>query len=283
MTTETAGTHVGKLFICPTPIGNLEDITLRVLRILKEVDVIAAEDTRRTGRLLHHYGINKPLLSYYEHNEIVRSDELIDRLTDGQTIALVSDAGMPGISDPGYVIISGCVEQGIPMEVLPGPSSVLAALVASALPLHSFSYLGFAPRKKHELSRFALRISTAQETTVFFERASRLPSTCKALVGLEPSRRVVVARELTKMHEQVIRTTIGQLDNEITSMVLKGEVVVIVEAQRVSRCDIEIIKKEFVRLITSGLSKTQALKLVVQGSGYSRRDLYEKLIVKRPD
>ena len=198
----------GRLVVCPTPIGNLEDITLRALAALREADVIACEDTRHTRVLLERYGVTAPLVSYHEHNEERRAAELVERMRSGTVVALVSDAGMPLVSDPGYVLVRACVAAGLAVEVLPGPSAVLAALVASALPADSWRFVGFLPRKRGELRRL---FAEPGATLVAFESPRRVRATLEVLAELDRERAVAVCRELTKLHEEVVRGTAGEL------------------------------------------------------------------------
>jgi 16S rRNA (cytidine1402-2'-O)-methyltransferase len=212
------------LVVCPTPIGNLEDITLRVLSALREADVVACEDTRRTRTLLDRYGVSAKLVSYHEHNEQSRAAELVERMQKGDTVALVSDAGMPLVSDPGYVLVRACVAAGIGVEVLPGPSAAIAALVASALPSDAWRFAGFLPRKRGELrSEFG-----APGTLVAFESPKRLPATLAVLAEVDPERAVAVCRELTKIHEEVVRGSAAELAARYADGPPKGEVVLVV-------------------------------------------------------
>ena len=183
----------GRLVICPTPIGNLEDVTLRVLAALRDADIVACEDTRRTRTLLDRYGVSARLVSYHEHNERARARELVDRMRDGAVVALVSDAGTPLVSDPGFVLVQACVAAGLAVEVLPGPSAALSALVASALPADRWRFAGFLPRKRAELEQ----VFSGPETLVAFESPRRVASSLAVLAELDPERPVAVARELT--------------------------------------------------------------------------------------
>lgn len=219
----------GRLVVCPTPIGNLEDVTLRVLSALREADVVACEDTRRTRVLLERYGVKARLVSYHEHNEERRAGELVERMRGGETVALVSDAGMPLVSDPGYVLVRACVAAGLEVEVLPGPSAVLAALVASALPADRWRFAGFLPRKRGELGRV---LSEPGGTLVAFESPRRVPRTLAALAELDPEREVAVCRELTKMHEEVVRGRAGELAERYRDAPPRGEVVLVIGAPR---------------------------------------------------
>ena len=217
----------GRLVVCPTPIGNLEDVTLRVLAALREADLIACEDTRRTRVLLDRYGVSAPLVSYGEHNERRRAPELVERMKDGATVALVSDAGMPLVSDPGYLLVQAAVAAGLAVEVLPGPSAVLAALVASALPVDRWRFAGFLPRKKGPL-RTAL--AESRETLVAFESPRRLPATLATLADVDPERPVAVCRELTKAHEEVVRGTASELAERYSGAPPRGEVALVIGA-----------------------------------------------------
>jgi 16S rRNA (cytidine1402-2'-O)-methyltransferase len=215
----------GRLVVCPTPIGNLEDVTLRVLAALRDADVVACEDTRRTRGLLERYGVSAPLVSYHEHNEERRAAELVERMRGGDVVALVSDAGMPLISDPGYVLVRACAAAGLAVEVLPGPSAALAALVASALPADHWRFEGFLPRKAGELRR-TLRAGAG--TLVAFESPRRLPATLRVLAELDASRPVAVCRELTKVHEEVVRGSAAELAERYRDAPPRGEVVLVV-------------------------------------------------------
>jgi 16S rRNA (cytidine1402-2'-O)-methyltransferase len=214
----------GRLVVCPTPIGNLEDITLRVLSALRDADVIACEDTRRTRVLLERYGVQATLISYHEHNERERTSELVERMRDGAVVALVSDAGMPLVSDPGYVLVQGCVAAGLEVEVLPGPSAALAALVASALPSDAWRFVGFLPRKRSEL----IGVLGSPETVVAFESPRRVAASLSTLAELDGSRPVAVCRELTKVHEEVVRGTASELAARYADAPPRGEVVLVI-------------------------------------------------------
>jgi 16S rRNA (cytidine1402-2'-O)-methyltransferase len=216
----------GRLVVCPTPIGNLEDVTLRVLAALRDADVVACEDTRRTRTLLDRYGVGAPLVSYHEHNEERRAAELVERMRAGEVVALVSDAGMPLISDPGYVLVRACVAAGLSVEVLPGPSAALAALVASALPADHWRFEGFLPRKAGELRR--VLAAGGSGTLVAFESPRRLPATLRVLAELDGERPVAVCRELTKVHEEVVRGSAAELAERYRDAPPKGEVVLVV-------------------------------------------------------
>jgi 16S rRNA (cytidine1402-2'-O)-methyltransferase len=219
------------LFICPTPIGNLEDVTLRVLDVLRSVDVVACEDTRHTGRLLSHYGIDARLLSFEEHNEARRLEALLPLLREGKGVALVSDAGMPGLSDPGFTLVRSCVDEGIPVTVLPGPSSIDTALVASGLPTDRFIFVGFLPRGRVKLIRFIEEAGAAGGSVVTFESGRRLGVTLAAVGDRWPQRQVAVCRELTKLHEQVLRGTAAEVAAELGEESRGEAVLVLAPAQ----------------------------------------------------
>ncbi|MFY9469628.1 MAG: 16S rRNA (cytidine(1402)-2'-O)-methyltransferase, partial [Solirubrobacterales bacterium] len=217
----------GRLIVCPTPIGNMEDVTLRTLTTLREADLIACEDTRRTGKLLERYGVSAKLVSYNEQNERKRASELVRKMADGANVALVSDAGMPLVSDPGYVMVQSCIAAGLPVEVLPGPSAVLAALVAAGLPSDHWRFTGFLPRKAGELDSLFTEL---EETLVAFESPRRLAASLDRLAAIDPQRPVAVCRELTKVHEEVARGTAGELAAKYGAGEPKGEIVLVVGA-----------------------------------------------------
>jgi 16S rRNA (cytidine1402-2'-O)-methyltransferase len=216
----------GTLYLVATPIGNLEDITLRALRTLKECDLIAAEDTRRTGQLLKHFGISKPLLSYFQFNEARRSEEIIERLRRGEKVALVTDAGSPGISDPGERVVSAAIRAGLRVEPVPGPSALIAALTASGLPTQEFHFLGFLPHKSGQRRKKLEALRGIQATLVVYESPYRIEKLLVELQELFPDHQVVFARELTKKFEEFLRGTPAQLLETIKKRTLKGEFVV---------------------------------------------------------
>jgi 16S rRNA (cytidine1402-2'-O)-methyltransferase len=217
----------GRLVVCPTPIGNLEDVTLRVLAALRAADVVACEDTRHTRRLLDRYGMTGELVSYHEHNERERAAELVERMRDGAVVALVSDAGMPLVSDPGYILVAACIAAGLSVEVLPGPSSALAALVASGLPSERWRFVGFLPRRRGELEPL---LRGTPETLVAFESPKRLVATLALLAAGDPERPVAVCRELTKLHEEVRRGPAAEIAAHYAASPPRGEVVLVVGA-----------------------------------------------------
>jgi 16S rRNA (cytidine1402-2'-O)-methyltransferase len=219
----------GRLYVVATPVGNLEDITLRALRILGEVAAIACEDTRQTLKILNRFGLKKPLISYYQPREGRRIPELIGHLKHGHDIALVSDAGTPGISDPGFALIREALKEGIPVVPIPGASAVTAALSASGLPTHRFLFAGFPPPKKAGLRKFLESLRDEDATLVFFLPTRRLGDFLEAVLTALGDRRVVVARELTKIHEEFLRGSAGELAASLSNKALKGEATVLVE------------------------------------------------------
>jgi 16S rRNA (cytidine1402-2'-O)-methyltransferase len=217
----------GRLFVCATPIGNLEDVTLRLLRVLAEVDVIAAEDTRRTRKLLTHHNIRARLVSYHQANEHKQTSGLVERIRAGDRVALVTDGGMPAISDPGYRLITACIEQNLPVEVIPGPSSVLAALVLSGLPTARFCFEGFLPKPAGEKLTRLKALAADDRTLIFFESPARVRPTLEAMLSVFGDRKMALVRELTKHHEEVIRGSIADLIAGLSDDLL-GEVVLVV-------------------------------------------------------
>ena len=220
------------LTFVPSPVGNLEDITLRALRLLREADLIAAEDTRHASILLKHHGISRPLLSLHEHNEAQRSGEIAQRLAAGENIALLTDAGMPGISDPGYRMVRACLERGLEFNVLPGPSSILPALVGSGLPLHEFYFGGFLPVKSGR-RKAALEAALARgETSIFFESPHRIARSLAVLAELAPERQVCVARELSKKFEEYWRGSAAELSARAEKQPPRGEICLLIAGQQ---------------------------------------------------
>jgi 16S rRNA (cytidine1402-2'-O)-methyltransferase len=218
----------GTLYLVATPIGNLEDITLRALRTLKECDVVAAEDTRRTGLLLKHFGISKPLLSYFQFNEARRTEEIVERLGRGEKVALATDAGSPGISDPGERVVKAAIARGFRVEPVPGPSALVAALTASGLPTDEFHFVGFLPHKSGQRRSRIERLRAVEGTLVFYESPYRIEKLLNELKEVFPLREVVLARELTKKFEEFLRGKPSELLGLIKARSLKGEFVVMV-------------------------------------------------------
>jgi 16S rRNA (cytidine1402-2'-O)-methyltransferase len=262
----------GRLVVCPTPIGNLEDVTLRVLAALREADVVACEDTRHTRVLLERYGVSATLVSYHEHNERARAAELVEKMRAGAVVALVSDAGMPLVSDPGYVLVQGCVAAGLAVEVLPGPSAALAALVASALPADVWRFVGFLPRKRSALEA----VFAAAETVVAFESPRRVGASLAALAELDPGRPAVVCRELTKVHEEVVRGTAAELAERYAGEPPRGEIVLVVGGAPphtgVDPAAVDAVR----RLVAAGARARVAASVVADLTGAPANALYRE-------
>jgi 16S rRNA (cytidine1402-2'-O)-methyltransferase len=260
----------GRLVVCPTPIGNLEDITLRTLAALREADLVACEDTRRTRVLLERYGVQATLLSYHEHNERERTPELVGRMVDGAVVALVSDAGMPLVSDPGYVLVAGCIAAGLEVEVLPGPSAAIAALVASGLPAERWRFAGFLPRKRGALEA----LLHAPDTLVAFESPRRVGASLAVLAELDPDRPVAVCRELTKLHEEVVRGAAGELAARYADEPPRGEVVLVIGAAPARTGSDPAAIDAVRRLIEAGARPRPAASIVAELTGGAANDLY---------
>ena len=264
----------GKLYICPTPIGNLEDITLRTLRILKEVDIIACEDTRHSLRLLNHYEIKKPLTSYHEHNIKEKGPELIKKIIDGKNIAVISDAGMPGISDPGAHLIKLAIEEDILIEVLPGPSASITALVVSGLNTDKFVFEGFLPSKKRDRIKALENISKEKRTIIFYESPHRIINFLDDILSTLGNREIAVCREITKLHEEIFRGNVSAALKRFTDGDIKGEFVIILEGNT----EIELIEvnieEELIRHIDKGMSKKEAVKLVSEENEIPKNIVY---------
>jgi 16S rRNA (cytidine1402-2'-O)-methyltransferase len=222
----------GTLYLVSTPIGNLEDLSLRAKRLLAEADLIAAEDTRHTQQLLARYEIHTPLTSYHDHNKEEKTPVLIERLRQGQTIALVSDAGTPTISDPGYYLITGCIAAGIPVSPVPGPTAPLAALAASGLPTDAFLFAGFLPRKPGARQKRLEALAPLRETLLLFESPHRLLRLLEELQLRLGDRRVAVCRELTKLHEEILRGRLSEVVERFKGKIVKGEITIVVEGNR---------------------------------------------------
>ncbi len=273
----------GKLWICPTPIGNLEDITLRVLNTLKKVDLIAAEDTRHTLKLLNHYEIHKPLTSYYEHNKDTKGLALLEKLKEGESIALVSDAGTPGISDPGSDLVKLCIENNIPMEVLPGATAITTALVFSGLSTEKFVFEGFLDRDKKKRKKRLEMIATEDRTLIFYESPHRIKVMLKDLKEILGNRKAVIARELTKIHQEIKRGYINQIIEFYEENNPRGEFVVLIEGisseekenQTKNKWEELSIKDHILLYIEEGMDKKEAVKKVSKEREIPKREVYE--------
>jgi 16S rRNA (cytidine1402-2'-O)-methyltransferase len=263
----------GRLVVCPTPIGNLEDITLRTLAALREADVIACEDTRRTRVLLERYGVVATLVSYHEHNETARARELVARMRKGEVVALVSDAGMPLVSDPGFELVRQCVAAGLAVEVLPGPSAPIVALAASGLPGEHWRFAGYLPRKRADIKE----VFASAETVVAFESPQRLSKSLRILAELDPQRPVVVCRELTKLHEEIVRGSAAELASRYAEHAPRGEIVLVIGAASRQPTDIEPAVKALRRLIEAGSKPRPAAAVVAELTGVATNVLYEAM------
>lgn len=270
----------GRLYICPTPIGNLQDVTLRVLRVLAEADVIAAEDTRRTRKLLTAHGVRaRRLVSFHEANEADKTEALVERLRRGEQVALVSDAGMPLISDPGYRLVTRCIEEGLSIEVLPGPSAVTAALAASGLPTDRFSFEGFMPRKDGDRRRRLESIASDERTLIFFEAPNRVGGTLESLKEVLGNRRIALVRELSKVHEQVLRGTIEEVASMIGEEII-GEVVMVVGGAPRPLGDLATAIRKAQELMSLGNSPSRAAAAAASGFGVPKRQIYDAIVAQ---
>jgi 16S rRNA (cytidine1402-2'-O)-methyltransferase len=264
----------GRLLVCPTPIGNLQDVTLRVLDALRDADVVACEDTRHTAVLLDRHEISAQLLSLHEHNERARASELVTRIRDGAVVALVSDAGTPLVSDPGFALVRECIAAGIAVEVLPGASAVTSALVASGLPADRWLFAGFLPRKRAELERL-LREST--QTLVAFESPRRLAASLAVLAALDAERPAAVCRELTKLHEEVRRGSAVELAAHYAQGTVRGEIVLVVGAAAPGAASREDALAAVRELADAGARPRPAAGVVARLTGIAANELYREL------
>ena len=270
------------LYICGTPIGNLEDMTYRVVRVLSEVDLIAAEDTRQSVKLLNHFDIKTPLTSYYEHNKDVKGPQLIKLLQEGKDIALVTDTGMPGISDPGEDLIKLCYENNVPVTVVPGPTAVVTALVLSGLNSRSYIFEGFLPRNKKQRAEVLERLVDESRTTVFYEAPHHLVDTLDSIYKTVGDRNIAVARELTKKHETVNRGAVGEVLEYFKENEPKGEFVLVLEGKdkekikedKIASFEEMTIEEHFNMYIEQGMSEKDAMKQVAKDRGIGKRDVY---------
>jgi 16S rRNA (cytidine1402-2'-O)-methyltransferase len=274
----------GVLYVVSTPIGNLEDITLRALRVLREVDLIAAEDTRRTRQLLTHYGIRKPLISYHDFNRRMREKTLLQELREGKSIALVTDAGTPGISDPGEELVLGAIQESIPLIPIPGPAALISALSVSGLPTESFLFYGFLPSRAAARKKWLASLKDRPETLVFYESPRRVGSLLQDAAQILGDRRVVVAREMTKVYEEVYRGSVSEVLERLGEEEVKGEVTIILEGcplpPKAEASSIVEALKYYSR--DRGLSMRESVHRVAEDLKVSRRQVYqESLKVKK--
>jgi len=269
--------EAGKLYICATPIGNLEDITLRVLRILQEVDLIAAEDTRNSAVLLKHYDITTPMTSYHEHNEATKAPVLLDKLKNGASIALISDGGMPCLSDPGYVLVRACYDAGIEATVLPGASAGLAALVLSGISARRYVFEGFVPQKASKRDELLAKLAHDGRAIVIYEAPHRILDTLIDLHKAFGDRQAAAVREITKKFEQVNRGKLSELAEHFTHNLPRGEFVLVIEGCIDTPLDFDMSISEHVDgYIGGGMAEKEAIKKVAKERGLPKRDVYQE-------
>jgi len=275
---------MSKLYIVPTPIGNLKDLSFRVLEVLQEADRIACEDTRVTSKLLNRYQIRKPLLSYREHNEMGVSEEILDKVENGETIALVSDAGMPGISDPGAVLVKKAIERGIEVNVLPGPSALINALVSSGLDTTRFTFVGFLDKAKKKKRDELMKYREREETLIFYEAPHRILDTLEAVREVLGDRRVSLSRELTKLCEEHQRGLVQEVVEAYKDRTPKGEFVLVVEGMSLEAQQLEkeshyahlTVKEHLLQFVEKGMSKKDAVKAVAELRGIPKKEVYKE-------
>ena len=266
---------IGTLYIVATPIGNLEDITFRAIRILQEVDLIAAEDTRNSSKLTAKYDINTKLVSYHKFNEKQRTEFLIDKLKSGKSIAVISDAGTPGISDPSQIIVKECIKNEIPVIPIPGPSAIITALSASGLSTENISFFGFLPKSKSKQTEFLQNLISRKETLIFYESPKRVKQTLQTFLEIFGTRQVVVSKELTKIYETFFRGTIKEVLSQLDETNLKGEFVILLEGaeeREISDSEIEKLLREKISL---GLSKREAVKEISKSINIKKNRVYQ--------
>ena len=278
----------GQLYICATPIGNLEDITLRVLRTLKEVDVIAAEDTRNTIKLLNHFEIKTPMTSYHEYNKVDKARYLVEQMARGVSVALVTDAGTPAISDPGEELVRQCYEAGISMTSLPGPVACITALTISGLPTRRFCFEAFLPADKKERKEVLEELQSETRTMIIYEAPHRLAKTLRELAEALGDRRISICKELTKTFEQVFQTTLFQAAERFETEVPRGEQVLVIEGR--SRAEMKAeeqksweeipLSEHMERYLSQGIEKKEAMRMVAKDRGISKREVYQGLLEK---
>ena len=276
----------GKLYLCATPIGNLEDITFRVLRTLKEVDLIAAEDTRNSIKLLNHFEIKTPMTSYHEFNKIEKAYQLVDRMREGKNIALITDAGTPGISDPGEDIVRICYEEGIEVTSLPGPAACITALTMSGLPTRRFAFEAFLPRDKKERAAVLKQLKNETRTMIVYEAPHHLVKTLEELFEVLGDRKITVCRELTKRYEEKTLTTISECLNYYKENEPRGEYVLVIDGKTFKEMEEEerkawetmSLEEHMAMYEAQGTSHKEAMKLVAKDRGISKRDVYQALL-----
>jgi len=271
----------GTLYIVATPLGNLEDITLRAIRVLREVSVIACEDTRRTVKILNRYEVRTPLFIYHEYNKVRAGVSILRRLRDGESVALVSDAGTPAISDPGYELVREAIGGGVPIEVVPGPSALIAALVVSGLPTDHFTFEGFLPARREKRRKAMQKLATEKRTMIFYESPQRLTSFLREAAEVFGDRRACVVRELTKIHEEILRGTLPELDAEISRREsVLGEITIVIGGGEKT---VELSVEEIVKAAledASGSSRDLARE-IAERTGLSRKEVYAEILRQR--
>ncbi len=271
----------GTLYVVGTPIGNLGDISPRALETLENCDFIAAEDTRVTLKLLNHFGIKKPMVSYFEHNRFERGPVIAERILTGESCAIVTDAGMPAISDPGEHLVNLCIEKGIRVESVPGPCAFATALAVSGMPSKRFTFEGFLPVEKSDRKEHLSWLIGELRTMIFYEAPHKLSQTLTDLYNALGNREIAIVRELTKIHEEVIRTTLAEASDKYSKEAIKGEIVLIVkgaEPEEKDNMTLEQAAEYAMNLVEKGESKTQAAKLAAKESGLKKGDIYKLLI-----
>ena len=273
----------GKLYLIPTPIGNLKDITLRALETLKSVDLIACEDTRQSLKLLNHFGIKKTLVSYHKHNENGKSEDIIKRLLEGQNIAIISDAGTPGISDPGSVIAKRCIEENIEFEVYPGATAITTALVYSGLDTDKFIFVGFLSRENKDRKETMSSLVDRQETIILYEAPHRIQSTLSFIKEMLGNRRIAVCKELTKLHETILRGTVDECIKYYEENAPRGEYVIVISGKSKEEIIEEkklqweelTVEEHIMKFINEGKNKKEAVKLVAKERGLHKSEIYK--------
>ena len=266
----------GRFYIVSTPIGNLDDITLRALETLKKVDFIACEDTEHSLKLLNYYGIKKSLISYWSEKEKVRAEEIINKIKSGHSVALITDAGTPGISDPGAVIIQRAIEENIEIIPVPGPTALITALSISGLPSEEFTFIGFLPVKQVQRRKKLLELSSEKRTLVFYEAPHRILQSLHDMLEVLDDRRACIARELTKMFEEVLRGRLSELIEKLENSKIAGEYVIVVEGITETPQTVDEALKEVKELMKKGKGRKEAVKIIAELYGLSKKELYEK-------
>lgn len=273
----------GTLYVVATPIGNLEDVSYRAVRILKEVELIACEDTRETRKLLSHFGIDTAMVSYHEHNEERRAAELKERLLAGSSIAIVSDAGTPLVSDPGFRLVRAAIEAGIPVVPIPGPSAILAALTGSGLPTDAFCFGGFLPAKSSQRRKALEEVRHERATLIFYETPHRILDALADIEAVLGDRQVVVARELTKLHEEFLRGTAAEIREDLSKRpAVRGEFTILIDRGPEQAAPMGSLSEHVEALVAAGVPRMEAIKQAAKARGLSKREAYGQLESKKP-